>query len=92
MSKEDLAGLPKWLDLDRLAEECKPYGADPIKVLAYALSEAARLDAKTNGMTLKVQSDLAFKVVDKANPSQQAVNHTGGQTYTIHYSRDDEKL
>jgi hypothetical protein len=94
MSKDDLAGLPKWLDLDRLAEECKPYGADPIKVLAYALSEEARLDAKENGMTLKAQSDLAFKVVDKANASQTAVKHSGDKLnpVSVVFSKADEDL
>jgi len=77
MSTEQIAGLPKWLDLDRLAEECKPYGADPIKVLAFALSDLARADAKENGMTLKAQSDIALKLVDKANPSQQSIKHSG---------------
>ena len=92
MSKDDLAGLPKELSLERLIAACLKRGADPHEVIAIALSDEARVDAKENGMTLKAQSDLAWKLIDKANPSQQAVSHSGGQEFTINYSPDDQKL
>lgn len=89
-----MSGLPKWLDLDRLAEECKAYNADPLKVLAFALSEEARNKAEKTGMTLKEQASISMRLVDKANPSQQAIKHSGDQDepIVIHYSSDDEKL
>ena len=94
MTTEQLAKMPKGLDLDRLMAECEDIGADPHKVIAYALTEMARMDAKENGMTLKAQSDLAWKVVDKANPSQQAVKvgGDGEPIYVLNYSPDDQKL
>ncbi len=77
MSTEEIKGLPKWLDLARLEEACKPYKADPLKVLAYALSDEAREKAEVTGMTLKEQASISVKLFDKANPSQQAIKHSG---------------
>ncbi len=94
MSKDDLAALPKDLSLERIVAACLKYGADPHEVIAYALTEEARIDAKENGMTLKAQADLSWKIIDKAEPSKQAIKHSGDDEapFIIHYSRDDEKL
>ena len=45
-------------------------------------------------MTLKAQADLSWKIIDKAEPSKQAIKHSGDDEapFIIHYSRDDEKL
>ena len=77
MSKDDLAGLPKDLSIERLVAACLARNADPHDVIAIALSNEARLDANETGMTLKAQSDLAWKLVDKANPSQSSIKHSG---------------
>lgn len=77
MSKDDLAGLPKDLSLERLVAACLARGADPHDVIAFALTDEARIDAKENGMTLKAQADLSWKLIDKANPSQSSVKHSG---------------
>ena len=77
MSKDDLAGLPKDLSIERLVVACLARNADPHDVIAIALSDEARLDAQETGMTLKAQSDLAWKLVDKANPSQSSIKHSG---------------
>jgi hypothetical protein len=94
MSKDDLAALPKDLSLERLVAACIKRGADPHDVLAIALSDEARLDASETGMTLKAQADLSWKIIDKAEPSKQAIKHSGDDEapFVIHYSRDDEKL
>ena len=77
MSKDDLAGLPKDLSIERLVAACLARNADPHEVIAIALSDKARLDQQETGMTLKAQADLAWRLVDKANPSQSSVKHTG---------------
>ena len=67
MSKNDLAGLPKDLSIERLVAACLARNADPHEVIAIALSDEARLDQQETGMTLKAQADLAWRLVDKAN-------------------------
>lgn len=92
MTNDELSKLPKGLELERLMAECLKWNADPHQVIAQALSAQERENAETSGMTMKAQSDLAWKIVDKSNPSQQAISHSGGQEFTIIYSKDDEKL
>ena len=55
MSKEDLAGLPKEISLDRLVEACKARNIDVHQVIAEALSPEMRLDEKS-GMNMREQA------------------------------------
>lgn len=77
MNTKQLANMPLGLDLDRLVAECLKIGADPHKVIALALTPEMRAMADESDMTMKAQADLAWKIVDKANASQQAIKHTG---------------
>jgi hypothetical protein len=77
MNNEEIAGLPKDLNLERLVAECLRLNADPHNVIALALTEHMRNRAEESGMTMKAQADLAWKLVDKANASQQSIKHTG---------------
>ncbi len=74
LSNSDLAAMPKTLEIERLIEECEKWGADPHEVIARALTDDARVNAEETGMTLLKQSDLAWKLVDKANASKKALD------------------
>lgn len=76
MSTSDLAKLPKAISLERLAAACERRGVDIHDVIAQALTPEMQADT-TSGMTMKAQSDLAWKIVDKSEPSQQSVKHSG---------------
>lgn len=82
------------LSIEKLIEECAKVGADPHKVLALALTDQARVDAKETGMTLKEQANIAWKLVDKAEPSKQAIKHSGDDKEPLYFkfSTDDEEL
>lgn len=92
MSKEDLAGLPKDISLARLVDACKKRGVDVHDVLARAMTSEGL--AEGSGINERWQADMAWKVIDKAEPSQQAVKHSGDaeDPVIIRYSSDDEKL
>lgn len=94
MSTDELANLPKGLSLTRIVEACERRGIDPHEVIAIALSEEMRAQAESSGMTMKAQSDLAWKLIDKAEPSKQAVKHSGDDEspIVIVYSADEQKL
>lgn len=95
MSTSELRALDKLgLSLERIMEECRKWRADPHEVIARALTDEMREQAETSGMTMKAQADLAWKLVDKAEPSKQAVKHSGdpNNPITVHFSSDDEKL
>ena len=79
LSNHELAAMPKDLNIDRLIQECSKWGADPHEVIARALTDDARVRAEETGMTMLKQAELAWKLVDKANPSQQAIKHSGDQ-------------
>lgn len=74
LSNHELAAMPKTLEIERLIEECERWGADPHAVIAQALTDEARQDSEKTGMTLLKQSDLAWKLVDKANASKKALD------------------
>lgn len=82
------------LSIEKLIEACQEYGADPHKVLAMALTDGARDNAKETGMTLKEQANIAWKLVDKAEPSKQAIKHSGDEKEPLYFkfSQDDEEL
>lgn len=78
LTVDELSALEKMgLDLDRLMEACRKRNADPHDVIARALSHEAEADRENTGMSLKAQSDLAWKLVDKAVPTKRAVEHSG---------------
>lgn len=89
----ELSGLPKEISLERLVSACKRYGADVHDVIAEALTPAMRENEKS-GMTMRAQAELAWKIVDKAEPSQQAVKHSGDPEapFVIQYSEDERRL
>ncbi len=66
--------MPDLLDLARISEKCKERGVDPADVIAYSLTPEAREASEKTGMTLYRQSDLSFKLVDKANASKKALD------------------
>lgn len=74
MSTDELANLPKGLSLTRIMEACERRGIDPHEVIAIALSEDMRQQAESSGMTMKAQADLAWKLIDKAEPSKKALD------------------
>ena len=80
----ELSGLPKDISLDRLVAACKRRGADVHDVIAEALTPAMRLDEKS-GMTMRAQAELAWKIVDKAEPSQRAVTHLGDKDNPVEH-------
>lgn len=92
MSKSDLAGLPKEVSISRLVEACKRRGVDVHEIFARAMSPEALTEG--TGITEKWQGEHAWKVIDKAEPNQQAVKHSGDseEPVIIRYSSDDEKL
>lgn len=94
MSNADLAALRTLLELEEIAKECKEYGANPAKVIAYSLTDEARANAEETGMTLRVQADLSWKIIEKANPSKQAIKHSGDSEAPLvfTFSKDDEDL
>lgn len=62
----------KDISLDKLLEACEQRGADLHDVIALAMTKEAR-ENKESGMTLRAQAELAWKVLDKAEPSKQAI-------------------
>lgn len=83
MTNAQLAAMPKLLDLERIAEKCEEYGADPADVIAYSLTPEARAQAETTGMTLYRQADLSYRLVDKANASKKALDVDAKVTGTV---------
>lgn len=73
MSKDDLAGLPKEISLDRLVEACKARNIDVHQVIAEALSPEMRLDEKS-GMNMREQARMAWQIIDKAEPSKKSLD------------------
>lgn len=73
MSKDDLAGLPKEISLDRLVAACKERNIDVHQVIAEALSPEMRLDEKS-GMNMREQARMAWQIIDKAEPSKKSLD------------------
>ncbi len=81
MTTDELANLPAGLSLTRIVEACEKYRVDPHEVIAIALSDEMRAQAESSGMTMKAQAELAWKLIDKAEPSKRAteakIEHSG---------------
>lgn len=72
-------GARESINLDKLAEACERWRADVHDVIARALTDEAREEAERTGMTLKAQSELAWKIVDKLEASKKAIEHSGSE-------------
>lgn len=92
MSKDDLAKLPKDISLARLVAACKSRGLDVHDVLARAMGPEGLNEG--SGINERWQAEMAWKIIDKSEPSQQAVKHSGDaeEPVVIVYSADDQKL
>ena len=83
---------PRELSVSKIIEACGKYGVDPNEVIALALTNQARDHAKETGMTLKHQSDLAYKVLDKHEPSKRSIEHSGEKEIVVVMESSDAGL
>jgi len=76
LSVSELSALERLgLSLEGIVEACKERrDADPHKVIAYALSDEARVNREETGMTLREQARLSFDLINKAEPSKKALD------------------
>lgn len=77
-------GARDTINLDRLAEACERYNVDIHNIIAESLTPEMR-DNKDSGMTVKVQSDLAWKIIDKLEASKKAVEHSGPDKQPVRF-------
>lgn len=74
LSSDELAKVPKGINLDRLLDACEAAGRNPMEIIALALSDEAREQRDQTGMTLREQSRLSWQIVDKAVPTKKALD------------------
>lgn len=87
--------------LKRLEEACKRRGVDLHEAFARSMDEEVLRRIEASDMTelqkielLLKQAALAWKAIDKAVPTQQAVKHSGDPEapFVIQYSDDERRL
>lgn len=74
MDGRELRNMPKEISLVRLVEACAERGVDIHDVIAESLTIEMREDCEHSGMTMKAQSDLAWRMIDKIEPSKKAID------------------
>lgn len=85
LSSDELAKVPKGINLDRLLDACEAAGRNPMEIIALALSDEARDQRAETGMTLKEQSKLSMQVIDKVIPDLKAVEHSGSEKKPVRF-------